>query len=84
MNAVTLLFLVVGAASRTLSWEAKDAGASTGHQLGAHPTHVATHGSWTLASAQTSSVSFCPLALTLGSMMSAHNVPAESFIHPIR
>src|SRR5205823_5177124 len=37
---------------------------------------------WTFASAQTSSVSFCPLAATLGIMMSGQNFPAESFIHP--
>jgi hypothetical protein len=49
-----------------------------GHQLGAHPSDAATHGSWPLASAQASSVAFCTLTTTLGSMMSGQNFPAES------
>ena len=50
---------------------------------GKHPSDAAADGSWTLASAQASSVSFCSFAVTLGGMMSGQNFPAESFIHPI-
>ena len=48
---------------------------------GEHPSDAATHGSWPPASAQASFVAFCTVAITLGSMMSRHNFPAESFIH---
>jgi transposase len=49
---------------------------------GERPSDVATHPAGTLASAQASSVSFCTFAIALGGMMSRHNFPAESFIHP--
>jgi len=49
---------------------------------GKHPSDAATDGSWTAASAQASPLSVCSFAIALGGMMSGHNFPAESLIHP--
>jgi len=49
---------------------------------GKHPSDAATDGSWIAASAQASPLSVGSFAIALGGMMSGHNFPAESFIHP--
>jgi hypothetical protein len=49
---------------------------------GEHSSDAATNTTRTLIPTQASSFSFCTLATTFGGMMSGHNFPAESFIHP--